>query len=62
MKSFSVCNVFVLSIIFKGLCMSIVILSVCVMGVICGVCYYKSVYDRIKDDESDKIPEDDWYM
>lgn len=42
--------------------MSIVILSVCVMGVICGVCYYKSVYDRIKGDESDKIPEDDWYM
>ena len=42
--------------------MSIVILSVCVMGVICGVCYYKSAYDRIKDNESDKITEDDWYM
>ena len=42
--------------------MSIVILSVGVMVVILAVCYYKSVYDRIKSDDSDKIPEDDWYM
>lgn len=40
--------------------MGIVIISLIVLAIICGVCYYKSIYDRIKENE--KIPEDDWYF
>ena len=40
--------------------MGIAIISLIVLAIICGVCYYKSIYDRIKGNE--KIPEDDWYF